>query len=146
MDDIQNTKTAVGDFMSKYYGGNKKTNEKKTEILNSIPTVFDDNCNNTYLYKYASPKANVSNLRNSAESSLSQVSEKDTMQNLYLAYNDGDTYMRCESNFLPSQLLEKEEEYKTIIQKSGIDASDIKLIYHPHSSNISCKDCYLCLL
>ncbi len=55
-----------------------------------------------------------------------QVSEKDTMQNLYLAYNDGDTYMRCESNFLPSQLLEKEEEYKTIIQKSGIDASDIE--------------------
>jgi hypothetical protein len=37
MDDIQNTKTAVGDFMSKYYGGNKKTNEKKAEILNSIP-------------------------------------------------------------------------------------------------------------
>lgn len=55
-----------------------------------------------------------------------RISDKNTFQNLYLTYDDGTVFMRCESGFQPSQLLAKEKEYTSIIQNTGIDNSDIE--------------------
>lgn len=55
-----------------------------------------------------------------------RITDKNTFQNLYLTYDDGTVFMRCESEFQPAQLLTKEQEYTSIIQNTGIDNSDIE--------------------
>lgn len=55
-----------------------------------------------------------------------RTADKNAFQNLYLTYDDGTVFMRCQSDFQPSQLLAKEQEYTSIIQDTGIANSDIE--------------------
>lgn len=54
------------------------------------------------------------------------LSDVNALQNLYLSYHNGDTYMRCEANFQPSQLQASEEEYESLVQVDGIANEDIE--------------------
>ncbi|MEH2955353.1 VWA domain-containing protein [Candidatus Merdisoma sp. JLR.KK011] len=47
-------------------------------------------------------------------------------QNLYLSYNDGDAYMRCETEFEPSKLKASEEEYTDLVQDNGMANADVE--------------------
>ena len=55
-----------------------------------------------------------------------QIQDINTIQNVYLSYDDGNTYMRCEAGFQPSQLKASQEEYENLVQNNGLANSDIE--------------------
>lgn len=54
------------------------------------------------------------------------IQDINASQNIYLSYNDGDAYMRCETEFEPSRLKASEEEYVDLVQDNGLENSDIE--------------------
>ncbi len=49
-----------------------------------------------------------------------QAKDRDAVQELYLSYEAGDAFMRCESSFTPSELQAEDTQYAGIIQNGGI--------------------------
>lgn len=54
------------------------------------------------------------------------VPEVNIWHNMYLAYDDGNRYMRCEAEFLPNQLKATGEEYESLLQENSISNADIE--------------------